>query len=400
MKFGGLERALEEKAGVKEKHRTVGHSKHALFACLFVTWANSLQRLACKKPPRESYLEQIRRILIDFRDALGFPGWIDNAKTGWSNLEILPSMNSLGALHGIKVVDEQLREISLPNSNLSGCLPPSFFGLPHLAELRIDGNNVTGTLPNVGSSACLPNLIHIDIRSNPGLVLQIDPEFLATRVVHSACACVLEGPIHCIPARQGLVDIKRECLVVDSSEPMPGEDFIAQLPSMLERKYGKATGGQLERRVQLACSRTSWGGDLYLGVRQQLGGRSFTHTHALTPSRATPDPIKISFEKDEVLFKMHVSLQSFSKDDLDQYSERSNCIMQVEAWLTVHLNVRLLNEVQPNQQTVGSEQEAGDGQDNQDNMRLGFSRELEVQFLRPVREDTASGSTESPTGAP
>jgi hypothetical protein len=338
-------------------------------------------------------------VLIDFRDALSYDGWKDSAKGGWSNLELLSSMDSLAGLDGIKIVDQQLRVVSLPHSNLSGSLPQSFFSLPHLTELHVQGNHIVGrSRGNVGFAACLPNLVCIDIRGNPDLVLQIDPEFLTSRVQNSACSCVLEGPIHPICPRQTLVDIKRECLTVNSGGPITGVEFIAQLQAILHAKYGQPTGDKVERLVQLACARTSWGGDLYLGVRQQLGGRSFTHTHALTPSRVTPDPISISFEEDEITLKMHVSLESFNKIELDQESESSKCVMQVEAWLTVHLDVGLLKDTAEShaksQETSSvdpeaSDQEKEEQEGQQEDAGVGIRRELEVQFLRPVLVVTA-----------
>jgi hypothetical protein len=88
---------------------------------------------------------------------------------------------------------------------------------------------------------------------------------------------VLLGSMTKVSAKQCQMDLGRERVDVGGVSYL-GKDFLLSLPSLLQNKYGAECALSLEPLLLQICCRTSWGGDLYLGVRAQVSQRLSTST--------------------------------------------------------------------------------------------------------------------------
>jgi hypothetical protein len=113
------------------------------------------------------------------------------------------------------------------------------------------------------------------------------------------------GPMTNVGAKQCQMDLGRETMVVDGTDFL-GKDFLLSLRSLLCEKYDDEIAAAIEPVLLQLCSRTSWGGDLYLGVRAQLGGRFFSNTNALVPAREATPPLQFLLGEDAVQCTMQV----------------------------------------------------------------------------------------------
>jgi hypothetical protein len=116
----------------------------------------------------------------------------------------------------------------------------------------------------------------------------------------------LLGPMIKVSLKQCQMDIRRERVVVDGAAYL-GKDFLDTLRSLLCDHYGEECATAIEPVLLQLCSRTSWGGDLYLGIRAQLGGRLFSNQNSLVPAREEPPPLQVALTADSVQCTMQVS---------------------------------------------------------------------------------------------
>jgi hypothetical protein len=101
-------------------------------------------------PIGHASFSEVRQILIDLRDSVGYENWkqgIFDCKKGWDKLETYTNMMQLGQCKGVGVTDGMLHEIDLANCNLVGTLPATLAKLDTLVELDISFNDLSGYLP-------------------------------------------------------------------------------------------------------------------------------------------------------------------------------------------------------------------------------------------------------------
>jgi hypothetical protein len=124
--------------------------------------ADAAAEVAATEQPVDPEMVQI---LIELRDSIRYPD-------EWDDLESIESVGQLRSLNGLKFTDDdEIIEIALSGSGISGAIPPSITALASLRSIDFSDNELAGELPLGLIELKLRGACDVNLQDNAGFFL-------------------------------------------------------------------------------------------------------------------------------------------------------------------------------------------------------------------------------------